>query len=103
MNYPTRESVELGLRLCALDVVEGNQNPVECAIEEALAVQQHFYPVEKFGVLCQGIHDQMCHSLIAQSCQMQCQLLYAIMAKMFIAGWASGRQELIDAELKRMR
>ena len=103
MNYPTKESVELGLRLCALDIVAENQNPLECAIEEAQAVQQQFYPVEKFAALCQGIHDQMCHSPMAHSCSMQCQLLYAIMAKMFIAGWSVGRQEVIDDELKRMR
>ncbi len=103
MNYPTRESVELGLKLAAIDIIESGVDLLDGAMEEAIAVQQNFRPVEKFAALAHGVHETMCHHPTMGGCHFQTQLLYAIMAKMFIAGWSAGRQEVIDDELKRMR
>ncbi len=102
MNFPTKTSVELGLKLVAIDIVSANQSLVESCMDEAQAVHQSFHSIEKFGMLVHGIHSEMCHGPMAESCQLQTQLLYAIMAKMFYAGWSAGRQEIIDAEVARI-
>jgi hypothetical protein len=104
MNYPSKKSVELGLKLVCFDMEKLDQNElVDTAIEETTASQNSFGQVRLFNELSVAFHEQMSHhSPIAASCYLQIHLLKAIMAKMFVAGWMAGRQEVIDQSLKQM-
>jgi hypothetical protein len=102
MNYPTRESVELGLKLVKANLLDDGRPLLEIALEEAVKQTASFARVETFRTLCNAVHDSMCHGPMAVSCHHQIELLLAVMAKMFWAGWSAGRQEIIDAEVTRM-
>lgn len=99
MNYPTKESVDLGMKLVR---IEPGGFSLDSLVEEA-KLQIETFGSGKFVNLVNGVHQTMCHQApFAGTCDLQLQLLAAIMAKMFVAGWQAGRQEIIDAELKRM-
>jgi hypothetical protein len=99
--YPTKESIELGLKLVA--IVPGESVSPAAIAEESLNQMESFGKCQAFKHIGVGIHEQMCHSEpFAGNCPMQINLLFAIMAKMFLAGWSSGRQEIIDAEVSRI-
>lgn len=100
MEYPKKATVELGLRMVSVNVREIPS--VEQVLEESRAVEEAFRPVPAFESICASMHRVLHHSPIAYDCHMQKEVLFGIMAKMFISGWNAGRQELIDAELAKM-
>jgi hypothetical protein len=100
--YPSKESIELGLKLVG-NTPDEFVSPVVIQ-EESANQMQSFGKSEMFIALGVGIHEEMCHSEpFAGNCPLQINLLFAIMAKMFWAGWSAGRQEVIDAEVSRMK
>jgi hypothetical protein len=100
MNYPSKESVELGLRMVSVDLTDTS------AIEEALKEQVEFSEEcsknQLFMGLCNMLHLTLTHTPIAKSCELQEEALANVMMTIFHAGWLAGRQEVMDAEVERM-
>lgn len=106
MDYPTKESLKLGMLLVADNTRVGGGpivqlEPTSPEMLEEAKQQQETFSDPKFINFVQSMHGHMHHSPLAQSCEFQNRLLWALMAKMFVAGWAAGRQEVMDAQVKQ--
>jgi hypothetical protein len=98
VSYPTKESVEMGMRLVAVTSTE-EANAV--VVEEVEAQAKVFGAIPGFMGLCESLHGHMSHGMFAGNCAGQRSLLFGIMCKMFCAGWAAGRQEVMDEQVKQ--
>lgn len=106
-DFPSTKAIEMGLKMCATRFQPGEEPDLESAdvqadLERDVEMQKAFIGVRTVQYLHDSLHLQLHHSPIASSPELQRRLLLAIMAKMFLAGWSAGRQEIIDTELARM-
>jgi len=105
MDYPTRASVELGMRLTADP--DARQAIVEFLPEKAEHIeearrQEETFSIPQFMGLVRAMHGHMHHGPFACPCETQTVLLGSLMAKMFYAGWSAGRQEVMDEAVGKL-
>ena len=92
---PTVKSLEIGLLTLQVPIND-------CDAQLQMAHDDHVKQLEfvedpRFRAMVNAFHQMLHHQApIEGNCDMQKQFLLAIMTKLFCAGWAAGRQELMD-------
>jgi hypothetical protein len=74
---------------------------LEETIDKDLQAITRMLALDEYVALTQRFHNYLHHSAAKQSCILQFSALSSLMAKMFTAGYAAGRQEVIDSEVER--
>jgi hypothetical protein len=95
---PTRESFILGakLALCC------KTPDILAAVKESREIVDTMTSIEEYERLVFSLHSALHHTPdILGECHAQQHALASIMSQMFAAGYAAGRQEIIDAELAK--
>lgn len=97
MDYPAKSSVGLGIRLVTAGVTDIDAQ----AVEELRLLTEVFLASEEFMETFRLCQVRMEFDPISKLPGGRPIQLLTIMAKMFHAGWAAGRQEMMAAEIAR--
>jgi hypothetical protein len=96
-TLPTRASFELAAKISVISRAEGAAELVESSVELLRAMVS----IPTYVTLVDHCHNALHHCDLIQTCDAKRQALASIMSQIFAAGWAAGRQEIIDAELEK--
>jgi|SRR5579862_5997389 len=97
---PTLKSLDIGLKKMQMHIHD-------CDAQLAMATEDHQKQIEflddpRFKSLVSAFHNMLHHQPpVEGNCDMQKQFLLAIMTKLFCAGYAAGRQEVMDEFVSR--
>jgi hypothetical protein len=98
---PTRESFLLGAKLGPL--CSHHTCDVLTLAKESIQLLETMTSIEQYQRLVLALHTALHHNPdIFGECHVQQHALASIMSQMFAAGYAAGRQEIIDGELRKM-
>lgn len=98
---PSRESFELGAKLCHMDLRDA-QGMAEI-VGETHRLLETMTSVEVYRHLVNHLHLALRHQpLFEINCEAHTSALASIMSQMFACGYAAGRQEVIDMEIAKM-
>lgn len=98
---PTRESFLLGAKLGPLCAHQ--YSDLLTVARESIQLLETMTSIEEYKRLVFALHQALHHNPdIFGDCQVQKHALASALSQMFAAGYAAGRQEIIDAEVAKM-